>query len=240
MQTGETEAAFATYAWSSSIPAEGQPTPEPSNALARWPRAAGPQSRPKPLACMVVGAGASQHPLDAGPCMCAGRDTKMLIWHSGPLSGPSRAVQQCNGLWSLLPAPARKVQRGISVVCSWWNLCLLPISRKTNFVCAQARGICPLSHFCLYHLNIQSAFVLQSLWKTLRTSWCSRSDVPHQTPPPCKLIRVGHGEMEAPQSPVTTGNIGSQALITWNAANTAPQNTQALIWWGETPFLHAV
>lgn len=102
VQTGETEALFATHAWSSSVPAEGHPPPHSSNALAWWLGEAGPQSRPKTMACMVVGVGVSQYSLDVGPRMCASRDTKMLVWHSRPLSGPSRAIQQCNGLCSLV------------------------------------------------------------------------------------------------------------------------------------------
>lgn len=39
------------------------------------------------------------------------------------------------------------------------------LAEEINFVCAQARGICPLSYFCLYHLNIQYSFYASVLVK---------------------------------------------------------------------------
>lgn len=39
------------------------------------------------------------------------------------------------------------------------------LAEEINFVCAQARGIYPLSHFCLYHLNTQYSLYASVLVK---------------------------------------------------------------------------
>lgn len=54
---------------------------------------------------------------------------------------------------------------GTSVVCSDGTSVFSPLAEETNFICAQARGICPLSHFCLYHLNIQYSLYASVLVK---------------------------------------------------------------------------
>lgn len=40
-----------------------------------------------------------------------------------------------------------------------------PLAKEIIFICAQARGICPLSYFCLYHLNIQYSLYASVLVK---------------------------------------------------------------------------
>lgn len=112
-----------------------------------------PICRSMPMARVAGRVGESQHPLISGPPASAGRDAGPLAPHSGTTLRSFENHQQCNDLRCPLRPGRCKGEPLLSAHDE--TSVFSPLAEETNFVCAQARGICPLSHFCLYHLNIQ-------------------------------------------------------------------------------------